>query len=359
MATPPPPPSRALRTLLLGVTGTGVLLCGGVAWWWPREASVTFEGSAPVVATARVPIDVMRPVVLDQHGDPLEEQPTVHLSLEPEGRAVLEAGRLMPVARGPVEVVATTDDGTRSGYTVTLDLPVDYAGRWVSEARQGDVTVTTYVVATRKGGDVYDNVTQVVFARGSGAAEEVRTYALRNHVTVTRGASGAGDRVCEDNPILIPPDAPFSAIQQCSRVVQEQADAIVLDSPEGGTFTLARPTASAWQPLHRIVQRDLERMRDAQRGWKAKFGTYLPVGLEARARAELAKGVWRWNPDSNLVMMQWAPTPHVVNAAYWATATANDYTLHAILDADGDGTPGEYMATPTRGVERVSGSDVW
>jgi hypothetical protein len=353
METPSPAPSRALRNVLLGVAGTGVLMCGGVAWWWPREESVTFEGNAPLVATARAPLELRRPLVLDQHGDPLDEQPTVHLSVTPDGRAVLEGGRLVPMADGAVEVVATTDDGTRGAYTVTLDLPVDYAGRWVSEGRQGDITVTTYVTATRKGGDIYDNTAQMVFTRGSGALEEVKTYALRSHVTVT------GDRVCEDNPILLPPDAPIPAIQQCSRVLEERPDAIVLDSPEGGSFTLARPTPDAWQRLHRVVQRDLERMRDAQRGWKAKFRTYLPVGEEAQARGELARGVRRWTPDSNLVLMQWAPTPHVVNAAYWATATADDYTLHAVLDADGDSVAAEYMATPTRGVERVTAGDVW
>jgi hypothetical protein len=344
---------RALRTLFAAIAGGSALLCGGVAWWWPRESSVTFEGGAPTTATARAPIDLRRPVVLDQHGDPLEEQPTTHLSLSPEGLAVLDGGKLVPIHDGSVDVVATTDDGARGAYTVTLDLPLDYSGRWVSEGRQGDVTVTTYVTATRKGGDVYDNTAQVVFTRGAGALEEVKTYALKNHVTVTR------DRLCEDNPILLPPDAPISAIQQCSRVVEERTDGVVLDSPEGGTFALARPSPTAWQRLHRVVQRDLERMRDAQRGWKAKFRTYLPVATEARARAELARGVRRWNPDSNLVLMQWEPTPHVVNAAFWATASADDYSLHALIDADGDGAAAEYLATPMRGVERVTADDVW
>jgi hypothetical protein len=338
--------SRGLKLALAALMGVPTLVCAGVAWWWPRESSLRFEGAAPAEAHARAPVPLRKAVVLDQRGEPLEEPPVTNLSLSPAGLAMLEGGQLLPLRDGIVEVIATTDSGTRGSYTVRLELPPDYAGRWVSEARQGDITVTTFVTATRRAGDSYDNTAQVVFTRGSGAAEEVRGYALKNRVQLTRAT------LCEDNPILLPPDAPIPATSQCSRVVESRPDAIVLDSPEGGNFTLRRPGPEHDALLHRIVQRDLQRLQAAQLSWFQRFGAFRSSGTEMKAREAAAKGVRRYEPEANLVLLQWEPTPFVTNAGYWVQATATGFEARAYVDTDGDGKLASYVIRERGAVTR-------
>ena len=346
--TPLPSPLRRLGRRLLPVGVGGVIVGGVVALWWPREDSVVFQGHAPIVASARTAIDLRTPVVLDQHGEPLEEQPLVHVALAPTENAVLEGGKLLPVHNGTVRIVATTDGGSVGEYSITLDLPADYAGAWVSSAKQGDVSVTTFVRARRTAGDAYNVVSEVVFVRGQGATREVRLFGLRNRATVT------GDRLCEDNPILVPPDAPLPATIQCSKVMAHDDAHILLDATEGGEFTLRRPTPEDAALLHSTVRDDVVRLRDAEEAWHGSFRTYLPAGSEAAARKVATQGMQRWTPDSNLVLMHWEPTYGVVHAGYWVTLDGSGYVAHAVIDADGDGVLAEYRMRPDGKVERVT-----
>lgn len=348
--SPPPLPSplRRLGRRLLPVAVGVVIVCGVVAWRWPREDSVVFEGHAPIVASARAAIDLRTPLVLDQHGEPLEEQPLIHIALAPTKDAVLEGGKLLPLHNGTVRVVGTTDRGTVGEYSITLDLPADYAGAWVSSGRQGDVSVTTFVRARRTAGDAYNVVSEVVFVRGQGAAREVRLFGLKNRATVT------GDRLCEDNPVLVPPDAPLPATTQCSKVLEHDDAHILLDATEGGQFTLRRPTPEDAALLHSTVRADMARLRDAEEAWRASFGTYLSAGSEAAAGKVAAQGMQRWTPDSNLVLMHWEPTYGVVHAGYWVTLEGSGYVAHAVVDADGDGVLAEYRMRTDGKVERVT-----
>ena len=176
----------------------------------------------------------------------------------------------------------------------------------------------------------------------------MRLFGLKNRATVT------GDRLCEDNPILVPPDAPLPATTQCSKVLEHDDAHILLDAAEGGQFTLRRPTAEDAALLHSTVRDDVARLRDAEATWHGSFGSYLPAGTEAAARKVAAQGMQRWTPDSNLVLMHWEPTYGVVHAGYWVTLDGSGYVAHAVVDADGDGVLAEYRMGTDGKVERVT-----
>ncbi len=368
MSLPDPSASPRRLPLVLGLVAVAGIFCaGGVTWALPRPTEVVWEGEAPSSASLRRPIPIRTAKVLDQWGDPVEDPPIVVLSTSSSKVAIIDQGHLVPRTDGAVDVIATVVEADRgfdrywkkgdlvARYPVTLDLPPDLTGTWVIHAQQPGGTTEVDIVRTRlTAPETYAVTIDMLFATGD----------LRQRFLATNTWTLLDGRLCDKNPILLPPDAPITATRQCSKVREKQTDVVVLDSPEYGAWKLERPTASDYNPYHAVLVRDLDALRAAEHAWRAFHGAFLPVADRATAEATARKGPARYVPDTNLVRMSWRPlscgerTQCVADAGLWVELEGSGFTAHALVDSDGDGVFAEFVATADQPARRVTDATV-
>jgi hypothetical protein len=340
---------------------------GGVTWALPRPAEVVWEGEAPSHATLRRPVPIRTAKVLDQWGDPVEDPPVIVLSTSDSALAIIDRGQLVPRKDGTVDVTATLVEADRgidrfwkkgdlvARYPVTLDLPPDLTGTWVVRASlEGGGSELDVVRARSTSAETYAVTVDMLFAR-----EEVRhRFLVMNTWNLPEG------RLCEGNPLLLPPDAPVPATRQCSRIREKQPDSVVLDGPEGKAWRLERATASDFEAFHAIVLRDLDALRAAELTWRGFHGSFLPVGDRMTAESVARKGPGRYAPDTNTVRMNWRPltcgtrTQCVADTGLWVESDGRTFTAHAFVDSDGDGVLAAFVATADQPARRVTDASV-
>ncbi len=346
----------------------GVLVAAAGAWAWPRPDSLSWaDHAAPESLSRRIAAPVRSTVVLDQWGNVRASPPAVRISTSnPDLADIDAAGSLVPHQDGTVEVIATLPSGSRGlarhfdredrtlRYAVTLDLPPLLDGTWIARARGKRITRTDVVRARETGPGTYEVTRNMVFTRGN----EVEHYLARNNWTSTT------TEVCEDNPFILPPDAPVSTLTQCSRVVSKERERVVLDSPDIGTYELRRATLEDFDILHDVATADLDALRDAAVTYKSRNGRFLAIGDESGARADARMGPRRYQADGASVTLGWEPRACVrrqqcvTDVGYWVESDGTSFTAHAFLDSDGDGTLAEYIATAEQHARRVTDAAV-
>ena len=356
-------PTRRLPIVLGLVAVAGLTFAGGVTWALPRPAEIVWEGEAPTQASLRRPVPIRTAKVLDQWGDPVEDPPLVVLSTSSSALGIIDQGHLVPRTDGIVDVTATVQESDRgidrywkkgdlvARYAVTLDLPPDLSGTWVSrEDLRGGATRVDIVRATPRAPEVYTVTNDALLASG----DQRFRFLLTNTWTFLDG------RLCEDNPRILPPDAPVTATRQCSSIRDKKPDAIVLHNPDAGPWKLTRATAADYDAFHAVVLRDLDALRAAEATWRGFHGGFLPVADRASTEATARKGPGRYAPDTNAVRMNWRPlscgdrTQCVSDVGYWVEGDGANFTAHAFVDSDGDGVLAEYVATAAAPARRVS-----
>ncbi len=325
-----------------------VVLASAVAVWaHPVPTRIVWSGPGETTITRRIPAAVQVPQVLDQWDDPVEHPAAAVLALDPPELARLEDGLLVPLRSGTVRVVARIGK-VLGAYEVTLSLPPDLEGRWVTRATTGDIERTTFVTARLRQPELYDVVLHVLDRRG----DDLRQYLARNTLRID------GSRACLDNPVLIPPDAPLPATSRCDALTAEGTDAVRLTAPDGTPRVWRRPSLEDWDILHAVVARDLDLLREAQFDWRGKFGVFLPVSDEATAQAQATQGPRRTTPDVNAVRMGAQSTCCVSLGGLRAVVDGDHLRVHASLDADSDGIPATWVGTETQPATRTSAPDV-
>jgi hypothetical protein len=335
-------PRIRLAAAALALTGLGVW-----AWARPVPTRITWSGDADTTLTRRIPAAVRVPQLLDQWDSPMVDETRPELALDPPDAARFEDGLLVPLRSGTVRVIARIGEVLGS-YEVTLQLPPEVEGRWVSRATLQDVERTTFLTVRLRQPELYD-MEQHIVDRHEGT---LRHYLVRNALRVS------GNEACLDNPVLVPPDTPYPATSRCDAIAQEGDSAVRLTAPDGTPRIWRRPSLEDWDVLHALVARDLDHLRAAELDWRNKFGVFLPITDEATARAQGAKAPRRTTPDVNAVRMGAQATCCVSIGGAWAVVDGDHVRLHATLDADGDGTAASWVATETQPATRTSAPDV-
>ena len=93
------------------------------------------------------------------------------------------------------------------------------------------------------------------------------------------------------------------------------------------------------------VPANVDGIKTAQLAYDAAFDTFVhipepwprPVGALGRSQV-------RWDPGSDFDTLGWAPDGQV-RGTYWVVVHGDDFEVHGMIDADGDGQPAHYMAT--------------
>ena len=99
-------------------------------------------------------------------------------------------------------------------------------------------------------------------------------------------------------------------------------------------------------------------IRTAELAYEAAYDGYLSVGSESAARAALTAEPHEWQSSPEWEQLGWRPDGKV-RGGYWVEATPTGFTVHGLVDADGDGVPAEYIATERQEATLVSPSDVY
>ncbi len=99
------------------------------------------------------------------------------------------------------------------------------------------------------------------------------------------------------------------------------------------------------------VQAYVAGIRNAEAKYDAEHDGYLSAGGGARAYGELSTTPHAWVGGERWNRLGWAPDTKL-RSAYWVTigkseAGAQEYIVHGIIDADGDGCAYEVIATST------------
>ncbi len=305
--------------------------------------------------------------MLDQWGNVVPDAPAVTYATSNPVLATLEAdGRLLPRQDGTVEVIATLPTSALGlgryldrtprevRYSVTLDLPPLLDGTWVARARGKRITRTDIVRAKAKGPEAYEVTRNILFTRGA----EVEHYLARNTWTIVNG------QVCEDNPVILPPDAPVSTLTQCSSIVGKEEGRVVLANPDVGAYELRRAVPEDFDTVHAVAIADLDRLRASQIAYRAAHGRFLTLGDETGARADARMGPRRFQVDGAAMTLGWKPrscekrVQCVADVGYWVESNGTSFTAHAFLDGDDDGVFAEFVATADQPARRVTDATV-
>jgi hypothetical protein len=345
------------KTLVALGAGLGCLVMGGgalaivggfAAWSWlaPKATSIRFEGPEAEPARSRAPLTLRRATVLDQHGERFEAP--LAWSVSPGTVAFLRDNNVMPVGDGTATVTATAGAVTAS-YTIQVDVPPDYSGWWVAASEQGGVRAATYVHAQATGPDIYASASTLVFRRG----QDERRFGMKSNARFADG------KLCEDSPILIPLDAPLPATTGCSTLEAEGTGLLTFRSPEAGTYVLRRMEPKDFAEVASEVPANLTLLRERLLAFGAQNGRYVEAGSPDEARRQLGVAPARFESYTGFSLIGFEPMCCAVRSAYWVTAAGRTFEAHGVIDADGDGTPAEWVATESLGPRRVSPDGVW
>lgn len=108
------------------------------------------------------------------------------------------------------------------------------------------------------------------------------------------------------------------------------------------------------------VPGNVDGIRTAQLAYQAAFDQFQPVPAAPRPTATLGKEQVAWSGDAAWDRLGWRPDGEV-RGTYWVEVAADgaDFTVHGMIDADGDGNPAHYTATRDQGATQVTGPDVY
>ena len=126
----------------------------------------------------------------------------------------------------------------------------------------------------------------------------------------------------------------------------------------GGSPVDLNPRQTA---LH-SVESDVNGLAEAERGYADVFGEFMACGTQEGARARAAAGRSAWDPNADdgcWTMLGWEPDePDSSPGGFWVEVDGDSFTVHGLVDADGDGQFAEWVATKDAAAEQVSADGV-
>ena len=103
------------------------------------------------------------------------------------------------------------------------------------------------------------------------------------------------------------------------------------------------------------VTRNVAEIRNASLKYNAETNTYLAAGGAVRAYGELTPTPHPWVGGERWNKLGWKPAGKL-RSAYWVTTSGMDFTVHGVIDADGDGCAFEVVASATTEPTPVPGT---
>ncbi|MFZ5477467.1 MAG: hypothetical protein ACOZNI_11895 [Myxococcota bacterium] len=97
----------------------------------------------------------------------------------------------------------------------------------------------------------------------------------------------------------------------------------------------------------------LDRVKGALATYEEHAGRWPSLGDPGEAYAALERG----EPYAPFAELGWSPAG--VRGAYWVIGGDDGYEVHGILDADGDGIPAHWVATPGAKAHPITGDGVY
>lgn len=106
------------------------------------------------------------------------------------------------------------------------------------------------------------------------------------------------------------------------------------------------------------VPKNVDDIRKWEHAYDMKQGGYVAAGSEAEARASLTPEPRAWKGGGGWDTLDWWPY-EMVRGGYWVEVSATGFTVHGVIDADGDGVAAEYVATESTSATLVTSEDVY
>ena len=106
------------------------------------------------------------------------------------------------------------------------------------------------------------------------------------------------------------------------------------------------------------LPKNVDEIRTKQAFYDAAHDGYVAAGSEAEARASLTPEPRAWKGGGGWDTLAWWPY-EMVRGGSWVEVSATGFTVHGVIDADGDGVAAEYVATESTSATLVTSEDVY
>ena len=103
------------------------------------------------------------------------------------------------------------------------------------------------------------------------------------------------------------------------------------------------------------VRKNMKEIRATEMMYHTVNDAYLAAGGAVRAYGELTPVPHAWVGGERWNKLGWKPAGKL-RSAYWVTTSGMDFTVHGVIDADGDGCAFEVVASATTEPTPVPGT---
>ncbi len=106
------------------------------------------------------------------------------------------------------------------------------------------------------------------------------------------------------------------------------------------------------------VPANVDGLKTAELAYEAGFDHFVSAGSRSDAERSLTEDPRPWAGDDGFQTLGWQPDGNV-RGAYWVEVRGRSFEVHGIIDADGDGTYAEYVATESTNATMITDSGVF
>lgn len=105
---------------------------------------------------------------------------------------------------------------------------------------------------------------------------------------------------------------------------------------------------------------NIDEIYTAELAYDAAFDVFVPTGVSPRPVAALTKLPVPWVDGEDWRQLGWRPDGEV-RGVYWVEVDTqtHSFTVHGMVDADGDGVPAHYQRALGEPMKQVSGKDIY